>query len=354
MVERFDETLADKDKVVWKLVSGIDELNTKWNTSGISDAEKALIDTQVKAKLADIAKIEWEAQHIATKLFSENEKQMVGILNHAWLKRTAISGLLHHIPSFSNGINWVKWNQSVPEHLKEINLFSPERKYLRFGSVGTGIALIGIGASIAGYTSADGHGVDAAKVTAKRIAAGFIPVYGTGLDFQDAWESLNKWELWNALANATSGVVSGVGDAILGLSIVTGIGAPVGAGAKAALAGIAKSIKAGMIVESVSSSAEVFANWGKVIMKLKDVKTGKIVEETLTLTEEQTGRFAQFSEMMASWRKWAEGWQAILTGKNGKRMMIGGALASVGFAGVPLVSAYMEGGKLQTVAQKID
>jgi hypothetical protein len=340
IARRFDEAIGEKDKMISQLVGETDDLTIKYNNATL-DTEKALIKWQIDAKIQQIGVIEWTAQEMATKLFKENEKQLVQILNNAGTQRTMISSFLHHLPSWNNAKNFVKWNSTLPENLKDFNLFGSKNKYLRFGSFGTGIALIGIGAGLA---KVDWHDP---MDTAKRIAAGFVPIYGTGLDFHDSWESFKKWEIWAGFANLASWAVSGVGDAILWLSIITGIGTPIGIGTKSALAWVSKAIKMGMKVEAMSTADDLLAG-GKMVFKMRDT-TGKIVDIPVNLSANEARRYVQYTHMMESWKSQANLWKDVLTGKNGKRLMLWWMIGSLGFSGVALATAHTEWDKLTTI-----
>lgn len=345
LTERMNEALADKDKVVGKLLGEIDELNTKFNNMPSDSPERAIIVAEVERKRLAIVGIETEAQGIAAKLFSENEKTLVQILNNDKTPRTLISKLLHHLPSRKNWDNWYKWNASLPEHLKDFNLFKTNNRYLRFGSVGTGLALIWVWAGIAWI---QWH---SATETAKRIAAWFVPVLWTWLDFKDFYTSLTEKDFLWAWANFLSGVASGIGDAILWLSIATGIGTPLWVWAKTALAWVGKAIRTGMKIEGITSTEDILNGW-KIAFKMTDGK-GKMIEVPVNLTPEQARRYLQYNDMLETWRSAGNNWKDVLTGTNGKRVMLLAGWWSLAFTGVALTSAYIDGGKVHTITPRI-
>ena len=54
--------------------------------------------------------------------------------------------------------------------------------------------------------------------TAKRMAAGMVPFYGTYLDGKDTYNSLKRKDWWGVAANSACCITSVVGDTLLVVS----------------------------------------------------------------------------------------------------------------------------------------
>lgn len=264
MWQELNWTINEKNLVIGKIASEIWELSKEFNNPSTSPARKAELELATKNKLWEIKSIEDEARKLVNRFVTENEKQMVNILD------TTNKKTLKH--SFLGFFERLKWNTKAKD-LFDLELVSPEKKFLRFSLSWTWnkIMLIWIWAWV--LLSAwdwDKKEIDSEnlKHTAKRVWAWFIPVYGTYLDAKDMAHSFAKWEMLGWFANMWAMVASWAWDLLLAMSFIPWF-APFGIWWKMWLSALRWTLKSWVAVKAISEAPEVLATW-KVAMTLEN------------------------------------------------------------------------------------
>lgn len=294
-----------------------------------------------KARLLEIAReIEWatgdrkvslEADYKKIALeYAEVETRITEQVNKTLMEEKAIARVLSSWPDKLHEASWNPFHwigkksiakaRTIPiETLDELRLISPKSPLLRMWFSKWNFVLMGVWVGAVLYAN-DGIMNDWAKHDLERMAWGLVPLIWGAMDMRDAWKDFWEGRVAHGFANLWAAAASYSWDALLALSLIpAGTTAPLGIGAKWALAGLRGFLK-GLWVEWAQSVAikEALPESWKLVLNVVDA-SGKAVEKTVELTPEwrnawkwiqdrmapQRERIASFAKMGLIWGIWA-------------------------------------------------
>lgn len=297
MWSELKNTIDEKNMVIWKMSSEISELSKEFNSKSTSAIRKKEVEQLIRNKLVDIKWLEDSTRKLVNNFMTQNEKQMVNILDNT-NKKT----LKHKIFWFWDNFKW----DTKAKDLFDLNLVSPEKRFLRFSLSWSGNKLILLWIWAWTLLSAwDWDKKELNKVhlihTAKRVAWWLTPVYGTYLDAWDMVRSFSSWDTLWGFANMWAMMASWAWDVLLAMSFIPWF-APFWIWGKWALSALRWYIKSWVAVKSISEASEVAKTW-KIVMWLENW-VWKIVWQEVIEMERISQKILEWAENV--WSLWKE------------------------------------------------
>ena len=261
------------------------------------NSKKTILEPEFQRLASEYAQVENDVMKSTHEMLTK-EKAMVRVLESAWLAHASWN------PFHNFMVNrWWLAQSHHAETMGDLRMVSPGKSgLLRMWFSKWNFVLMGVWVGAVLY--ANGKNIDGAKHDLERMAWGLVPLIWGAMDVRDAWKDFWEGRLLHGFANLWAATASYSWDALLALSLIpAGTTAPLGIGAKWALAGLRGFLK-GLWVEWAQSVAikEALPESWKLVLNVVDA-SGKAVEKTVELTPEWKNAWKWIQERMAPQRE---------------------------------------------------